>query len=127
MSASNSNRIQDDEPLDPKVEAIRQKMVRLLMVSGGIMMVGLVTVLIAIVYKLNQDSTDTANPGPVASPVIAGPSLLLKVPVGITVTSSTITAQGLVITLTDRDGAQSIRLYNGDGALVRTFEIQATE
>ncbi|MEL6735893.1 MAG: fimbrial protein [Pseudomonadota bacterium] len=127
MPASNSNRVQDDEPLDPKVEAIRQKMVRLLMVSGGIMMVGLVTVLIAIVYKLNQDSTATANTGPVASPVIAGPSLLLKVPEGSTVTSSSITSQGLVITLTDRTGAQSIRLYNGDGALVRTFEIQATE
>ena len=28
----------DDEPLDPKVEVIRQKLVRLLMVSGGIML-----------------------------------------------------------------------------------------
>jgi len=120
--------IKDDEPLDPKVEAIRQKMVRLLMVSGGIMMVGLVTVLIAIVYKLNQDSagSEVANAAQ-SSPVQAGPSLLLKIPEGSSVTSSTVSPQGLVITLTSKDGAQSIRLYNGEGALLRTFEIQATE
>lgn len=115
--------VNDDEPLDPKVEAIRQKMVRLLVVSGGIMMVGLVTVLVAIVYKLNEDS----SAGPAGTPVVAGPSLLLKIPEGSTVTSSTVNQQGLVITLTDRNGAQSIRLYNGEGAMLRTFEIQATE
>lgn len=120
--------IKDDEPLDPKVEAIRQKMVRLLMVSGGIMMVGLVTVLIAIVYKLNQDSADTMVASPLqAGQIQAGPTLLLKIPEGSTVTSSNVNPQGLLLTLTDRNGAQSIRLYNGEGALLRTFEIQATE
>ena len=45
----------EEEPLDPAVEAVRVKMVRLLAVSGGIMMLGLMAVLLAIVYKVNQD------------------------------------------------------------------------
>ncbi|MEM1317529.1 MAG: hypothetical protein AAGF29_04630, partial [Pseudomonadota bacterium] len=48
----------DEEPLDPKVEAVRQKLVRLLLVSGGIMLLGFLAVFAAIVYKIN-DVADT--------------------------------------------------------------------
>jgi hypothetical protein len=48
----------DDKPLDPAVEKVRRKMVRLLAVSIGIMMIGLMTVLGAIVYRVTQAGDD---------------------------------------------------------------------
>jgi hypothetical protein len=45
-----------EEPLDPAIEHIRRRMIRLLVISIGIMMVGLMAVLFAIVYKINAGS-----------------------------------------------------------------------
>jgi hypothetical protein len=49
-----SNEDEDEKPLDPVMENVRKKMVRLLLTSLGIMMVGLMAVLGAIVYKINS-------------------------------------------------------------------------
>ena len=45
---------EDEAPLDPAAERLRRKLVRLLFVSGGIMMLGFIAVFAAIVYKLNE-------------------------------------------------------------------------
>lgn len=50
----------DDKPLDPEMEKVRRKMVRLLAVSIGIMFIGLMAVLGAIVYKFTQDPDNGA-------------------------------------------------------------------
>ncbi len=50
MSASD----EDDQPLDPALERVRRKMIRLLVVSFGIMTVGLMAVLGTIVYRLGE-------------------------------------------------------------------------
>ena len=42
----------EERPLDPAVERVRRKMLRLMVISIGIMMVGLMAVLGAIVYKI---------------------------------------------------------------------------
>jgi hypothetical protein len=44
----------DDAPLDPAAERLRRKLVRLLFVSGGIMVLGLIAVFAAIVYKIGE-------------------------------------------------------------------------
>jgi len=44
---------QEDKPLDPVMEKVRRKMVRLQLVSGGIMLLMFMAVLAAIVYKIN--------------------------------------------------------------------------
>lgn len=51
----------EEKPLDPDMEKVRRKMVRLLAVSIGIMFIGLMAVLGAIVYKFTQD--DAADGG----------------------------------------------------------------
>jgi hypothetical protein len=56
------NQPQDDEPLDPQVEAIRKRLVRLLAVSGGIMVLGLLAVIIAVIYRLGGDSDSVEPP-----------------------------------------------------------------
>lgn len=45
---------QDDKPLDPAMENVRRKMVRLQLVSGGVMLVMFMAVLAAIVYKVTR-------------------------------------------------------------------------
>lgn len=54
---------EEEQPLDPVMERVRKKMIRLLVISIGIMMVGLFTVLFAIIYKVSDGSgsADTAN------------------------------------------------------------------
>lgn len=44
---------QEDKPLDPVMENVRRKMMRLQLVSGGIMFLMFMAVLAAIVYKIN--------------------------------------------------------------------------
>lgn len=52
---------QPQEPqIDPAMERVRRKMVRLLIISIAIMVIGLMAVLAAIVYKINK-SSDTAE------------------------------------------------------------------
>lgn len=47
------NNDQEDKPLDPVMENVRRKMMRLQLVSGGIMLLMFMAVLVAIVYKIN--------------------------------------------------------------------------
>jgi cytoskeletal protein RodZ len=49
-----------EPPLDPAMERVRRKMIRLLIISIGIMVIGLIAVLSAVVYKINQ-APDTAE------------------------------------------------------------------
>lgn len=49
-----------EPPLDPAMERVRRKMVRLLAISIAIMVIGLMAVLSAVVYKINKDP-DTAE------------------------------------------------------------------
>ena len=50
------NDIDEEKPLDPAVERVRRKMMRLMLISIGIMMIGLMAVLGAIVYKVSARS-----------------------------------------------------------------------
>ena len=52
--------IDEEEPLDPVLENVRRKLMRVMMISIGILMLGLLGLLFAIVYKLSQtDDTIT--------------------------------------------------------------------
>lgn len=57
--------VEEEKPLDPATEKVRRKMMRLLVVSIGIMMAGLMAVLGAIVYKIGgkPDATNVALQG----------------------------------------------------------------
>lgn len=64
----------DEKPLDPEMEKVRRKMVRLLAVSIGIMFIGLMTVLGAIVYKFTQADDPAAGTAQVAGSASSVPS-----------------------------------------------------
>ncbi|MBB4571866.1 hypothetical protein [Rhizobium lentis] len=60
---------QEEKPLDPAMESVRRKMVRLQIVSGAIMFVSLMAVFGAVVYKTMREPKDTA---PAASASASG-------------------------------------------------------
>ena len=85
----------DEKPLDPELEKVRRKMVRLLAVSIGVMFIGLMAVLGAIVYKFTQHDA-----APAANALVAGSSMevpsdapleaVAALPAGFTVESVTL-------------------------------------
>lgn len=106
--------IEDDKPLDPKVEAIRRRMVRLLMVSGGIMMIGLMTVLAAIVYKVNTS---------VSKSVVLDESTL-TIPRNSEIISTAMGDGRVMLTLKGTDGSRELRIFDRNGNLLNTLKIQ---
>jgi hypothetical protein len=70
----------DEAPLDPAAERLRRKLARLLLVSGGVMLLGFIAVFAAIVYKLGLlgESGSTAGGEPVEARIAlpAGARLL---------------------------------------------------
>lgn len=54
MANTNLDDEVEEAPLDPAMERVRRKMIRLLAVSIGIMVIGLMAVLTAVVYKVMQ-------------------------------------------------------------------------
>lgn len=64
----------DEKPLDPEMEKVRRKMVRLLAVSIGIMFIGLMTVLGALVYKFTRSDDSAATGAQVAGSSLSVPS-----------------------------------------------------
>ena len=64
----------DEPPLDPAVERVRRKLVRLLIWSFGIMILGLIAVFSTIVYRLTSETTPPPDGG-VDAPAIVNVSL----------------------------------------------------
>lgn len=53
---------QQDEPLDPAMEAVRRKMIRLQVVSGAVMFISLMAVFGAVVYKAMGSKAEAPAP-----------------------------------------------------------------
>lgn len=57
----------DEKPLDPTMEKVRRKMIRLLGVSLGVMFIGVMAVLAAVVYKIRTSGDEEAQTAVVQS------------------------------------------------------------
>ena len=91
----------DEEPLDPQVEAVQRRMHRMILISRGIMVVGLLVVGAVIFYRLG-DGDDT----PSDAMRRGGVSHLA------------ISDSHVVLVLDRPDGGQSVRVQTLDGRLV---------
>ena len=110
-----ATQVPDEEPLDPKVEEIRQKMMKLLMVSGGIMLVGFMALMITIVYKINQ-----GNEQAVARVVDRG---TITLPANAQLMDTALDGNRMMFTIKRPDGTQAIQIYDGD-QLKGEFELR---
>jgi hypothetical protein len=93
---------QEEKPLDPAMENVRRKMVRLQIVSGAIMFVSLMAVFGAVVYKVTR--TEPAGSAPVASN---------GVPSGSPVSGTVTLPSGFAVQSTSLSGSQI--LFYGQG------------
>lgn len=115
-----------DEPLDPRVEAVRRKLVRLLAVGGGVMVLGFAALVVAVVYRVNAGS-DSARPAAVSAPVTLAP-VALAVPAGARVTGTAVSDGRIALTLTLPDGRRVIRVHDTRGQLVVQYDlVEGTE
>ncbi|MBB3236343.1 hypothetical protein FHS20_003221 [Phyllobacterium endophyticum] len=106
----------DEQPLDPAMERVRRKMIRLLAVSIGIMVIGLMAVLAAIVYKINQPVQNVATPvgsdvsGQQLSDAVAGEAITLNP--GTRILSHNLVDNTLSLETRLADGTRQILIYD---------------
>ena len=115
---------QPEPPLDPAMEKVRRKMVRLLAVSIGVMLIGLMAVLVAVVYKINRapdtSETEVARsdiPGQVSPlPVTPEPPKLIESQIelapGTRLLSQSLSGQQLSLETLLPDGGTEIIVYD---------------
>lgn len=106
----------EEQPLDPAMERVRRKMIRLLAVSIGIMVIGLMAVLAAIVYKINQPVQEATTParseilGQPLGAALAGESITLDP--GTRILSHNLSDNTLSLETRLVDGTRQILLYD---------------
>jgi hypothetical protein len=92
---------QEDKPLDPAMENVRRKMIKLQLVSGGIMAVLFLAVLVAIGYKLTRDEGGArpvaATSQPFAVPSDQPLSLIADLPAGFRVVQTSLSGSQMLI------------------------------
>ncbi|MDR6758908.1 hypothetical protein J2Y48_004216 [Mycoplana sp. BE70] len=117
---------QEEKPLDPAMENVRRKMVRLQLVSGGIMLVMFMAVLAAIVYKV------TRTDGKPESRISAGLSVpsdgpltgAVALPDGFTVSSVSQSNGQILFFGTLSDGARKAILFDiAAGRIVADIDV----
>jgi hypothetical protein len=113
-----------DEPLDPALEKVRRKMIRLLAVSIAVLMVGLIAVLSAVVYRAGRDGEETAGGAP-ATPAEA----VLTVPTGARITATAgLSRDRAMVVVETADGRQEILVLDAaSGGLVSRTRLQAAQ
>ena len=112
-----TTRTEDDneKPLDPATEKVRRKMVRLLAVSIGVMMIGLMAVLTAVVYK----SVGTGNAGPVA-----GSQLTVALPAGAEVIETSLDGDRALVRANTAEGMRLFLVSLDNGTVVASYRIE---
>lgn len=105
-----------EEPLDPAVERVRRKMVRLMAVSIGIMMVGLMAVLFTIVYRIStgpeNEASDVAISRDVATIPVEGVEGRIDLPAGSTILSSDLDGLNVLVRVGLEGGGERLLIYN---------------
>ncbi len=107
-----TNDHEEDEPLDPTLERVRKRMVRLLVISIGIMVVGLMAVFGAIVYKIGnmpESETDAVvSSGEKNGQGVLDPEIYLDLAQGSTVVSADLVENRLLLNVRLVDGSHQL-------------------
>lgn len=117
--------IEEDAPLDPAMERVRRKMIRLLMISIGVMMAGVMAVLFGIVYKINNKSTVAANPASFAIPQGTDEIMgTIALPAGTRINAHSFSGNQIAIDITLVDGKREMVLFDlGQGSIIARYAL----
>jgi hypothetical protein len=111
----------EEAPLDPAAERLRRKLARLLLVSGGIMLLGFIAVFAAIVYKLGAlgEAEDASAPAP-GNPVEA----TIRIPSGARLVSADLDGDRALMAAERSDGATELLLVDlHSGAVLGRYRL----
>ena len=103
-----------DPPLDPAVERIRRKLARLMVGSIGVMVLGLIAVFAAIVYKVtDKDARSAMSLDPAVIPTgDEVPAKGLVLPAGVKILESDLDGDRVLLRLAVEDGSEQIIVYD---------------
>jgi hypothetical protein len=110
---------QGEAPLDPAMERVRQKLRRLILVSGTTVLIGFAAVLFAVMYKIAPDRSKPALPGS-AEPVAIADVL----PAGARIVSTALDGTLLAMTIEAAGATRIVVVDLGTGAVVRRIDLQ---
>ncbi|MHA1189982.1 MAG: fimbrial protein [Alphaproteobacteria bacterium] len=121
--AADSHRSADPEkepPLDPAVERVRRKLARLMVGSIGVMVLGLIAVFAAIVYKVgasDQVADESSQAGSDAAgipltPAAGAPEGRFTLPAGARIVETDLDGNRVLIRLVLPDGEQKYFLFD---------------
>ena len=116
----------DDKPLDPVMERVRRKMVRLQIVSAATIVVSLMAVLGAVVYKASRGGADEAAPvaADLALPEGASLALTASLPKGSSFVSASLSANRVLIEAKTAAGATELHVFDMTaGRIIATIAI----
>lgn len=104
---------QEDKPLDPAMENVRRKMVKLQLVSGGIMLLMFMAVLAAIVYKVTRtDGTERPVGSGLAVPADQPVAATAALPAGFRVLSTSLSGTQILFYGEATDGQRKAYVFD---------------
>ncbi|MCD2174213.1 hypothetical protein [Rhizobium sp. C4] len=104
---------QDEKPLDPVLEKVRRKMIRLQLVSAGVMVIALMAVLIAIVYKANHANQASRAPAITEDVPNEGTTIVMAaLPEGFKVNATQLSGDRVLFDGTDKAGQRKMLVFN---------------
>jgi hypothetical protein len=115
---------QDEKPLDPAMENVRRKMVRLMIVSGTVMVVSLMAVFGAIVYKAMRPAAK--SPAAMGVPSDAPASASVALPAGFVVQSTSLSGTQMLFYGVAASGQRQAIVFDyATGHVVATVSLSA--
>ncbi len=118
---------QEEKPLDPAMENVRRKMVRLQLVSAGIMGVLLMAVLVTIGYMLTRSSAPAAAPvtaGGLAIPSDQPLKAVANLPAGFVIDNTSLSGAQILFTGRLADGKRKALVFDiAVGRIVADIDI----
>ncbi|EJK78139.1 hypothetical protein [Rhizobium sp. AP16] len=115
---------QEEKPLDPALESVRRKMVRLQIVSAAVMVVSLMAVFGAVVYKTMRAPVKPASAAASNIPSDAPVSVTAALPQGFTVQSTALSGNQVLFYGTLASGQRQAVVFDyGIGRIVATISL----
>jgi hypothetical protein len=115
---------ESEAPLDPAQERLRRKLVRLLLISGGIMLFGFIAVFASIIYKLSErEDADTLE----ARSEVAGELVEARIPVppGARLLSAELDGDRALLRVEALDGRVSLILVDlASGSVLGRYAVE---
>lgn len=127
---TNPNTPEDQEaPLDPALEKVRRKMIRLLIISSSVIILGLMAVVFSVVYRVDKlddkAKADATGNTTVASDIVPPAQQTLTLPAGFNVVSTAMDGNRILVIGVTPDGARRMYVHDiGTGQRLTEIEIK---